>query len=326
MQIPDEVLDRGLKPSEFYLLAVLYRHANVAGVVELTMDSLSDLTGSSRTTIWRDMTGLESHGLVDTHRTKRNLGKFWKNKYQLLAPCFTDETPLEVNEPVMVDLSCFKNETSTDSNTVLKLTTDIKVKNTTYSLGADAPVEKFKEVKVVNRWQDEDSEIGGWGLLEPAYASKTNKVSKRDPKTRHQRPQEEWTAADVASEFAVRVYDRVRGIPGLVSTKDLRGALAANRARFGVSATIEMAVMEKFFGDERNITAIKTSPRKAHGIFLNFITSNINSVTEEMGMDEAPLDTEIAVEYVYASDGKKFDNSMPGRKALEMYEEKIRRA
>lgn len=326
MQIPDEVLDKGLKPSEFYLLAVLYRHANIAGVVELTMDSLSDLTGSSRTTIWRDMTGLENHGLVDTHRTKRNLGKFWKNKYQLLAPCFTDETPLEVEEPVMVDLSCFKNETSTDSNKVIKVTSTTKVKNTTYSLGADAPVEKFKEVKVVNRWQDDDSELGGWGLLEPAYASKSNKVSKRDPKTRHQRPQEEWTAADVASEFAVRVYDRVRGIPGLVSTKDLRGALAANRARFGVSAVLEMELLEKFFGDDRNITAIKNSPRKAHGIFLNFITANINSVTEEMGMDDEVLDTVEIEDYVYASDGKKFDNSMPGRKALENYEEKIRRA
>lgn len=326
MQIPDEVLDKGLKPSEFFLLAMLYRHSNVAGVVELTMESLSDLTGSSRTTIWRDMTGLENHGLVDTHRTKRNLGKFWKNKYQLLLPCFSDETPLEVEEIVMVDSSCFKSETSTDSNRVVQLLSTTKEKNTTYSLGADAPVEKFKELKVVNKWQDEDSEIGGWGLLEPAYAAKTNKVSKRDPKTRHQRPQEEWTAADVASEFAVRVYDRVRGIPGLVSTKDLRGALAANRARFGVSAIIEMELLEKFFGDERNITSIRTSPRKAHGIFLNYITSNINSVTEEMGMDEAPIDTEIAVEYVYASDGKKFDNSMPGRKALEMYEEKIRRA
>lgn len=326
MQIPDEVLDKGLKPSEFFLLAMLYRHSNVAGVVELTMESLSDLTGSSRTTIWRDMTGLENHGLVDTHRTKRNLGKFWKNKYQLLLPCFIAETPLEVEEIVMVDSSCFKSETSTDSNRVVQLLSTTKEKNTTYSLGADAPVGKFKELKVVNKWQDEDSEIGGWGLLEPAYAAKTNKVSKRDPKTRHQRPQEEWTAADVASEFAVRVYDRVRGIPGLVSTKDLRGALAANRARFGVSAIIEMELLEKFFGDERNITSIRTSPRKAHGIFLNFITSNINSVTEEMGMDEAPIDTEIAVEYVYASDGKKFDNSMPGRKALEMYEEKIRRA
>jgi hypothetical protein len=324
VQIPDEVLDKGLKPSEFYLLAVLYRHANVAGVVELTMESLSDLTGSSRTTIWRDMSGLESHGLIDTHRTKRNLGKFWKNKYQLLSPCFITETPQGVAELVKVDSSCFKTETSTDSNRVVQLTSNTKVKNTTYSLGADAPL---KEVVVVNKWQDEDEGIGGWGLLEPAWTTqKTNKVSKRDPKTRHQRPQEEWTAADVASEFAVRVYDRVRGIPGLVSTKDLRGALSANRARFGVSATIEMELLEKFFGDERNITAIKNSPRKAHGIFLNFITANINSVTEEMGMDDEVVDSAPAVEYVYASDGKTFDNSMPGRKALEMYEEKLRRA
>jgi hypothetical protein len=40
------------------------------------------------------------------------------------------------------------------------------------------------------------------------------------------------------------------------------------------------------------------------------------------------VETAVAVEvenmYVYASDGKPFDNSMPGRAAMERYEQKLK--
>ena len=320
MQIPDEVLDKGLKPSEFYLLALLFRHASKSGVVELTMEDLCGLTGLSRTTVWRDMSGLEDKGLVDTHRTKRNLGKFWKNKYQLLSPCFTFETKGVDIEAEGV-LPCLTDETSTADIDITTDTADTtKVKNTSYSLGARAP--KKKEVAVVNRWKDDDDNIAGFGLLDDEVQAKAKPVSKRDPKTRRQRPQEEWTAADVASEFSARVYDKIRGIPGLVNTNALRGALAANRSRFEVSATLEMELMERFFGDERNLASIKGSPKKAHGIFLNFITMNITKVTEDLEMTAEDKEEN----YIYASDGKRFDKSMPGRRDLAEYEEKLRRA
>ena len=320
MQIPDEVLDKGLKPSEFYLLALMFRHASKSGVVELTMEDLSGLTGLSRTTIWRDMSGLEDKGLVDTHRTKRNLGKFWKNKYQLLSPCFISETK-GVDIEVSGVLPCLTDETSTADIDITIDTADItKVKNTTYSLGARAP--KSKEVAVVNRWKDDDDDIAGFGLLEDEVQAKAKQVSKRDPKTRRQRPQEEWTAADVASEFSYRVYDKIRGIPGLVNTNALRGALSANRSRFEVSATLEMELMDRFFGDERNLATIKGSPKKAHGIFLNFITMNITKVTEDLEMTSEDKDEN----YIYASDGKRFDKSMPGRRDLAEHEDKLRRA
>jgi hypothetical protein len=41
-----------------------------------------------------------------------------------------------------------------------------------------------------------------------------------------------------------------------------------------------------------------------------------------------PKDKDIEVdvaEFVYASDGRRFDNSMPGRAALNRYEDKLRR-
>jgi hypothetical protein len=266
------------------------------------------------------MSGLEDKGLVDTHRTKRNLGKFWKNKYQLLSPCFTFETK-GVDIETQGVLPCLTDETSTaDIDITIDTADTTKVKNTSYSLGARAP--KKKEVAVVNRWKDDDDNIAGFGLLEDEVQAKAKPVSKRDPKTRRQRPQEEWTAADVASEFSARVYDKIRGIPGLVNTNALRGALAANRSRFEVSATLEMELMDRFFGDERNLAAIKGSPKKAHGIFLNFITMNITKVTEDLEMTSEDKDEN----YIYASDGKRFDKSMPGRRDLAEYEEKLRRA
>lgn len=319
MQIPDEVLDLGLKPNQFYLLALLFRHADKNGMVELTMEQMSDATGMSRTTLWREMTVLEDKGLVDTHRTKRNLGKFWKNKYQLLSPCFITETK-GVDTDLNGDLPCFNHETSTaDSYISVELSSTTKVKNTSYSLGAKAPK---KEIPVVSRWKDDDEDLGGFGLLESDVQNKTKPVSKRDPKTRRQRPQEEWTAADVASEFSFRVYDKVRGIPGLVDTNALRGALAANRKRFEMNATLEMELMERFFGDERNLNAIKGSPKKAHGIFLNFITMNVSKVVEDLEMTAEDK----SENYIYASDGKRFDKSMPGRRDLKEYEETLRRA
>lgn len=322
----DNLLLLSLNVTEMRVLIALRHLAASNGKVQVTMEELGILTDYSREGIRRGLRGLEERGIIETSRTKRNLGRLYKNEYQLLHNSVQTvhksvASDVEVDKNLPVEVHEFV--ASTASTKVLSTVQLQKVKNTSYSLGAESPVEDFKEVKVVNKWQDDDEGVGGWGLLEGEKPASAPKVSKRDPKTRWQRPQEEWTAADVASEFAYRVYDRVRGIPGLVSTKDLRGALAANRSRFGVSATLEMELLEKFFGDERNMLAIKNSPRKAHGIFLNFITANINSVTEEMGMDEPEVDKNVAVDYVYASDGKKFDNSMPGRKALENYEKKL---
>ena len=286
------------------------------------MEELIKLTGYSRTTLWRAHSGLEAAGLIDTTRTKRNFGFFAKNKY-VLQPCSTDETSQ--------DSACFTDGTSTSivinketTTTVTTSNNTIKAINTSCLLGAAGT----EEEKMVNHWNEEDDNIGGFGLLEGETdsAHKVKKISKRDPKTRHQRPQDEWTAADVASEFSFRIYSKIQGVPGLINTNALRGALSANRTRFGVTSTIEMEVMERFFADDRNLASIRKFPTKAHGIFLRAITENIQQVVTDLGMDEATLDETPVESYVYASDGKRFDNSMPGRKALERYEAKQERA
>jgi hypothetical protein len=113
----------------------------------------------------------------------------------------------------------------------------------------------------------------------------------------------------------------------MINTSELRGALAAYRKRYNTNATIEMAVMEKFFGDARIWIEAKKAPHFAHKIFLREITKSTAEVLDELGMnDTSPVSyQEEYDDYVYASDGKKFDNSIPGRVQLAKYEANIER-
>lgn len=315
-----------LTPAELRLLLALRHLQNRWHEVNASMDELTTLTGYSRTTLWRAHAGLEAAGFIEATRTKRNFGFYAKNRYVLKSGS-VDETSLVS--------ACSTDETSTDNIDIQIITTtstfsnkSIEAINTSCLLGA-AGTEEGKKENMVNRWSEDDDNVGGFGLLEGEVPStqKQKPMSKRDPKTRHMRPQDEWTAADVASEFSFRVYSKIRGIPGLVNTASLRGALAGNRSKFGITAVIEMEVMERFFADERNLNTIRKFPTSAVGMFLRAITTNVQQVVEDLGMEDAPVVDETPVaSYVYASDGKAFDNSMPGRKSLERYEEKLGRA
>jgi hypothetical protein len=121
------------------------------------------------------------------------------------------------------------------------------------------------------------------------------------------------------------MYQKINNAPAMINTAELRGALAAYRKRYNTNATIEMSIMEKFFGDARIWGEAKKAPHFAHKIFLRLITTATSEVISELGMDE-PVSTEPKrSNYVYASDGTRFDNSVPGRVDLQRYEEKLRR-
>lgn len=334
MQVPEEVLDKGLTPRQYFLLAHLYRNVDRWGEVNLTSEELEQLTNTSRTTVWRDMTVLEDLNLVQTYRTRRDFNKFSKNRYTLVAPCFTTETEPcfqpETSDEKTVSL-CFPPETSTtdyvDSNKLLTTVTTLE-SNTSYLIYNDASsvvLEKKKpkrEKKMVNKWQDDD-DIGGFGLLdgEVPAAQRQKPISRRDPKTRHNRPQHEWTAQDVASEFATRMYDKVRGVPGLVNVAKLAPVLNKYRSEYGLTPIMELDVLDMLMGDDRKLQAVKKDPVNAYKIFLKMLaTHNQKSITN-LGLEN--LDSAPIQQYVYASDGKRFDNSMPGRKAMQSYEQKL---
>ena len=190
----------------------------------------------------------------------------------------------------------------------------------------------MKKEILVGKWNpEEDDNIAGVGRFddEIAIAKAGKPVSKRDPKTRYLRPQHEWTAADVASEFSSRVYARVRGIPGLVKTEAVRGALSKWRKEHGITALIELEIMDMYFADERILVNAKKNPKFIVGSFLRMFTTHLDKALENLGLppitEEEPVvaDSERRV-YVYASDGKAFDNSLPGRKARDRYELSIK--
>lgn len=180
----------------------------------------------------------------------------------------------------------------------------------------------------MNRWSDDDDDLGGFGLLEgevPA-AQRARPVSKRDPKTRNQRPQHEWTPNDTAAEFASQLYSRIRGIPGLLNVRRLAPILGKYRKDHGTTPLIEIEVMDMLLGDARRLADVKKDPANAWKIYLRMLATHGKKAQDNLEVDEPALDNEPAVEYIVASDGRKFDNSMPGRAALERYEEKLRRA
>lgn len=323
MQVPDEVLDLGLKPSEYYLLAILYRKADARGLVELTMEQLSEMTGSSRTTLWRDFTGLEAKGLVDTHRTKRNFGKFYKNKYQLV-PCFNSEH-VEVVETVNEDLSCFKSETSTADRLTVKSSSNTLVKNTSYSLrGVAANETRFKEIKLVNSWKDDDDLGGGFGLLDSDLEKKAapKKVSKARPINRDRRSESEWTAQDVATEYGMMLYQLCKAQTGPVDSGKLRAILGSYRKRYNLTASVELDVMRRMFGDPGACAIIRQRPENGYKVYLSWLT---NHVSTSRVTSEPEVDIKRREVYVYASDGTEFDNSMPGKLELAEYEASLKK-
>lgn len=313
----DELLLLSLSTTELRTLLALKHLADKDGKIKATMEDLGEVTNYGRESLRIAMRGLEARGVIATHRTKRNLGRLYKNEYLIFPKNLASEIPEKLAS------TADTSNTSKSGSTL--------VKNTTYSLESSALENEIrKEVEVVNKWQDDDDNIGGWGLLDgdKISANRTKPLSKRSPKNRHQRPQEEWTAADVASEFSKRLYEKITGVPAIVNTDRLRAVLATYRKRYGTTALTELEVLEMFFGDNRILYKVRKEPHNAWRVFLRMLTTRGQEALENLGMDEDlpdELDNESPADYVYASDGKKFDNSMPGRKAMERYEEELGR-
>ena len=298
-----------LQPAQLKVFLAMRHLESRWGEVRASMETLGELTGYSRSSVHRAVESLVELGWVSVKRMKRNYGLWDENRYTLLR-CGIRETSrakIEVVEGV-------------DGRVIGDTTTGVLI--TTKSTNKNKLTSKLnksvQEGSVVNRWKDDD-DVGNFGLLEGDAPSGASPAEKKKLH-RAEKSIEKWSASDVASEFAVRVYAKVRGIPGLVNTKRLSIALAQNRKKFGVTAVQEMAALEKFFSDERNLATIRKFPKNSHGVFLNAITKFL--------ADNVSVETAVAVSdqnvYVYASDGKQFDNSMPGRASLARYEEKLK--
>lgn len=322
-----------LSASEYRLLDIICLMSD-KGMAEVSMEDLARYAQCSEESIRRALRGLEAANLIATTRTKRNLGKLHKNIYQLVSPSHknVDNTPV-VHK--IVDEVVHKNVGSTassNSSNDLVLNRD---KTTSYLFGADAPKGRKRKVKVlkVNRWQDDDSNLGGFGLFDSEIQERsTPKVKKNDPSTRKHRPQSEWTAWDVAVEFETRIRGIIPVMSGRVfSVKELAGALAKQRKISGSNALVELELMKMFFEDPWVKTTGKESPGFIMGRYLKSFSIHFNQAMRNLGMvgNQTAADLSDVFEpmedFVYASDGTQFDNSMPGRRELADYEAELRR-
>ena len=313
MIILDELL-LTLTDAELRTVIALRRLADSVGVVNATMEDIGSATRYSPATLRRAFRSLETRGFLSTVRTKRNLGKFSFNVYQL-SPSLIPER-LSTEPPLAGE----RSTTGSHSSKYIHISHS---KNDYMA----------KEKKVVNKWQDDDSDIGGVGLFDeekPAALKHKLSTDKRDPKTRGRRPQEEWTPTDVAVEFSFQLSRKYPYLPGLVKTKELGGALAANRKKYGVTPLIELEMMKIFMGDNRLHSDADNKPHMLHGRFLRMFTTHMDQAMASLGMPTRNqiandvVDDQRDSDYIYASDGREFDNSIVGRKSLDRYEEKLK--
>jgi hypothetical protein len=317
-----------LSASEYRLLDVLCLLSK-DNVTEIPMEKLASYAQTSEESVRRALRKLEQVNMVETVRRKRNLGKLSNNIYKMISPSHKN---VEKAEPPH-KLPPHKNVGSTaDIDIAIDITTSNTEINKTTSYLVPKGTPRRRNFKVIGRWS-EDDEISGFGLFEDEANAKASsaKVSKRDPKTRNLRPQEEWTSADVASEFSARLYRAIPGVPNLVNTNNVRGALARMRKQFDSNALIELEVMKMFFEDPWVQSQGKDKPAFLAGRFLKMFANNFDQALKNLGLpprqgpSEKAVSSAPRVDFLYASDGEQFDNSMPGRLALERYEDSLRR-
>jgi DNA-binding transcriptional ArsR family regulator len=322
-----------LSASEYRLLDVLCLLSK-DGVATPTMEELARNTQSSEESVRRALRKLEEVGLLKVERTKRNFGKFNYNKYFLLSPSHKNvDLPSHKSVEESVEPS-HKNVGSTHDHIYSNdIDNNKEIKTTSLFMFEPEHKKRTKEI-VLKGWQDDDAELSGFGLFddEVPASKKPEKVSKRSSKTRNLRPQEEWTALDVAAEFASKVYAKLPGAMNVVNTVQLQKILSKNRKQFNLTPIIELEVMRLFLEDNWFKTSARSYPQYVQGRFLKFFTSHLSEALKNLGLhSDLSITEEHAMsasgpEFVYASDGTRFDNSMPGRYDLMRYEEKLRRA
>jgi len=346
MEQPDELLLLSLEPVEARTLLALRHLASSERLVEATTESLGELTGYSPASLRRGLRGLEKAGLVETTRTKKEFGKFAQNRYKLTQPPLTDKRwepkPSLTDDSVGQEPS-LTDERSTHGQVVDIANIDIPTSSHTVYNYSDSHMrkKKYKEVRVGSeRWKPKgedtsgDDDIGGVGLFDdekPAAVKHKLSTDARDPKTRGRRPQENWTAADVAVEFSFQLSRKYPYLPGTFQTSPLRGALAKNRKQYGITPLIELEILRLFLGDARNHKDAEQKPDLLYKRYLKMFQTHMSEALKNLGMPSMKdmADTDVAREevdeYVYASDGRSFDNSIPGRRMLEKYEDKLAR-
>ena len=93
------------------------------------------------------------------------------------------------------------------------------------------------------------------------------------------------------------------------------------RTRFQTTALIELEILKMFMVDEKNFKDVGDEAPHLYKRYLGMFRTHMNKARENLGLVN-PTE-EVGDKFVYASDGREFDNTIVGRKALERYERKL---
>jgi hypothetical protein len=323
-----ELLDANLAHNELRVLLVICKHS-----AQVDQTAIADELALDRTTVYRATKKLLDKGLLSVSRSRRNLGKYSKNVYELSAPSHVaSHVAPDATWRIKTGSHHVAPTATSTADIDIAINNNIENKTTSYFRCEPAP-SKRKAVIVGRGWQDDDAELAGFGLFddEVPASQKQAPVSKRSSKTRNQRPQEDWTALDIAAEFMSKIYDKLPGISVPINTLQLQKIIAKNRKEYDLTPLIELELMRLFFDDYWFKNKATYNPQYIKASFLKFYNSHLPVALENLGLDsnksvpESEVFSDKPAETIYASDGTPFDNSMPGRKDLELYEAQLRR-
>jgi hypothetical protein len=309
VSIPEEIFSLPLKHSELKTFVAIYR-TSVDGISDISTEELKSQTGYSTETLRRAFRALEALEVIVTERTKKSYSHVYSNRYS------NNRYHIKLWSSVVGSSS---DTGSSNYNTVVKT---VGKEDTAYLLMPQAA--ELEVVKMVRWKNDDDDEVGGFGLFEEEQqekvASKVKPADKRDPKTRGRRPVEDWTVYDVASEFSFRLGRKFPYSPGLVNVRAISGALRQWRNSHGITPTVEMEIMNSFFSDDRNYLGADKNPEQVHKWYLRMFKTQMSDTLLDFGISDDNPDSTKPAEFVYASDGKRFDNSNFGRRERDRYE------
>ena len=331
-KIPGGFYSEVTKPAHFKVGVALYQLADSQGEVRMSTKDLAEFCHVSESTLTRAFRDLETLGYLETLRSRKGFNRFSFNVYKLkLEPIqeaatasridglwasglVTTTKPKDLDIPVALNLSDVEGE----STIFLSLTDEQSTADTVTNKSLVSQVSK-KGIEIL-RISTPTGEPVKKSESENKSKATTPKLSMdpKDCRTRARRPVEGWTTWDVAAEFSERLQKRYPMKPLLINQKTLANALLPMRSKYNSNAKAEMILVEKFFRNNSLVKVAVREPNKIIGTFLNTFKTDLEKAIR------ISSEPEYVREVCYADDGEEFDNSIPGRKAMERYNEKLR--
>ncbi len=321
-------LGRNIRSNAHFRVAVaLYELADLSGLVQTSTKNLSEITGVSESTLTRAFRELELKGYLVTTRTRKGFNKFAFNEYRVLLEPKEESVESTWNLIGTSNANLASLNVSAEEQ-LPEVFVSLKDEQSTAVPGNSETVtnnylNQNKEILRISNQSEKKRKVKNSGTNQIFNTSRKNSriwAFTPDPKdfnTRALRPIASWSHWDVAAEFADRLHARYPDRPALINKNRLAKALLPMRSNYDSSPEIELTLIDWFFDDHHKVLLAESQPEKLLGTFLNMFKTNMDKARSAIAYAAKYADIP---DWVYASDGKRFDNSMPGRYALKEYE------